>query len=325
MNRTNLQEQELRYAYDALQHVTRVLIVAHQRPDGDTTGSSLALWHWLDSRGVEAVVFCKHPVAEQYLFLARASRVVSDPSVFGQLWDVMITCDAGDLRYAGVADYLGNLPKQPVMINFDHHVSNEYFGDFNLVDVYASSTAEVVYRFFDANQVSLTKDMANCLLTAVFSDTNGFSNAATTQRSLEMAAKFLTAGASLAHIHRATMVNKNINMMRIWGKVMGRLKTGPHGIVYTYVTRQDLDDYGVDGETMEGLSNYLSQLEDARAVIVLHDRGDGTIKASMRTVRDDIDLASFAKTFGGGGHKKASGFTIPGRLVEEDDKLVIKR
>src|SRR5690606_30675557 len=125
--------------------------------------------------------------------------------------------------------------------------------------------------------------------------------------------------------HRATMVNKNINMMRIWGKVMGRLKTGPHGIVYTYVTRQDLDDYGVDGETMEGLSNYLSQLEDARAVIVLHDRGDGTIKASMRTVRDDIDLASFAKTFGGGGHKKASGFTIPGRLVEEDDKLVIKR
>lgn len=325
MNRTNLQEQELVLAHQALANASRVLIVAHQRPDGDTTGSTLALWHWLDARGVETVVFCKHPVAEQFLFLTRASRVVSDPLVFKQPWDVMITCDAGDLRYAGIADLIPMMPKEPVIINFDHHVSNEYFGDFNLVDVYASSTAEVVHRFFEANGVVLNKDTATCLLTAVFSDTNGFSNAATTQRSLEMAAKFLNAGASLAHVHRATMVNKNIDMMKIWGKVMGRLRTGPHGIVYTYVTRQDLDDYGIDGESMEGLSNYLSQLQDARAVVVLHDRGDGTIKASMRTVRDDIDLASFAKTFGGGGHKKASGFTVAGRLVDEDGRLGIAR
>lgn len=324
MQRT-IQEQEFTSAYEAIANASRVLIVAHQRPDGDTTGSSLALWHWLDSRGVESVVFCTHPVSEQLLFLSQASHVVSDSSIFKQPWDVMITCDSGDLRYAGVADYLAMMPKQPVIINIDHHVSNEYFGDFNLVDVGASSTAEVVYRFFEANRVPLTKQISTGLLTAVFSDTNGFSNAATTQRSLEMAAKFLGAGASLAHIHRATMVNKSLAMMKMWGKVMGRLQTGPHGIVYTFVTRQDLDDYGIDGDSLEGVSNYLSQLQDARAVIVFQDRGDGMIKASMRTVRDDIDLASFAKIFGGGGHKKASGFTVPGRLIEQQGKLLIQK
>lgn len=318
-------DQEMQRAHDALTKAQRVLIVAHQRPDGDTTGSSLALWHWLDSLGIETLVFCKHPAAEQYLFLSHANHLVSDAKVFKQPWDVMVTCDAGDLRYAGVADYVSSMPKEPVIINFDHHVSNEYFGDFNLVDVRASSTAEVVSRFFEVNGVRVTKDMASCLLAAVFSDTGGFSNAATTQRSLELAANFLRAGASLPHVYRATMVNKNIAMMKIWGRVLGRLQNGPQGIVYTYVKKQDLDDYGVDGESVEGLSNYLSQLQDARAVLVFHDRGDGTIKASMRTVRDDIDLAAFAKHFGGGGHKKASGFTVAGRLEDENGRLRIVR
>jgi phosphoesterase RecJ-like protein len=184
--------------------------------------------------------------------------------------------------------------------------------------VEASSTAEVVARFLKGNGQVITTEMATCLLTAIFTDTNGFTNAATNQASLELAAEFVRAGASLPQVHRATMANKNIQTMKAWGAVMQRLQHSKHGIVYTYVHQRDLDADGVGADAIEGISNYLSQLSDARVVMVFHDRGDGFVKASLRTVRDDIDLSAFATMFGGGGHKKASGFTIPGRLEESE-------
>lgn len=310
-------------ALAAFKAAQRILIVAHQKPDGDTTGSSLALRHWLASMGKDVSVFCRHNVAEQFLYLAQAHDVQTDPAVFSQPWDMLVTCDSGDLVYAGIDSYLKSMPGKPVMVNFDHHASNQYFGDYNLVDVHASSTAEVVARFLREHKQTITKDMATCLLTAIFTDTNGFTNAATTQTSLELAGEFMAAGASLPHVHRATMVNKNIAMMKVWGKVMQRLQRSHHGIVFTYVHQRDLDADGVNSEAIEGISNYLSQLSDARAVMLFHDRGDGFVKASLRTIHDDIDLAAFATKFGGGGHKKASGFTVKGTLVEECGKLRI--
>lgn len=318
MTQTQPRQLDSAKAFEALMAAKRVLIVAHQKPDGDTTGSSLALWHWLHALGKQAVVFCRHNVAEQLLYLAHAQSISTDTAVFQQPWDVLVTCDSGDLMYAGIDKLLLSLPNKPTMVNFDHHASNQYFADYNLVDVDASSTAEVVARFLKSHGQPITRDMAMCLLTAIFTDTNGFTNAATNQMSLELAAEFVRAGASLPQVHRATMANKNIQTMKVWGAVMQRLKHSKHGIVYTFVHQRDLDADGVGADAIEGISNYLSQLSDARVVMVFHDRGDGFVKASLRTVKDDIDLSAFATLFGGGGHKKASGFTVPGRLEESD-------
>lgn len=313
--------QASRQAYDALLKAKRVLINAHQKPDGDTTGSSLALSLWLQSLGKQTVVYCKHRVAEQLQYLSQASGFVTDEAVFAQDWDVLITCDSGDLEYAGIADHVARFPRKPLIINFDHHASNTRFGDINLVDTSGSSTAEVVMRFFETNKVTVSRDMAMCLLTAIFTDTNGFTNAATTDRAVAYAAEFVRLGASLPHIHRANMVNKNVAMLQVWGKVLQRLRMGPHGIVTTYVRQEDLE--GMPADTEKGISNFLSQLQDARVVMVFHDRGDGTVRASMRTLHDHIDLSEFAQLFGGGGHKKASGFVVPGRLVEDADGVRI--
>lgn len=322
MNSMEFDENQAREAFRALAKAKRVLINAHQKPDGDTTGSSLALALWLQGQGKEVAVFCAHPAAEQFHYLSQASRFVNDPNIFTQSWDVLVTCDSGDLAYAGIQEHVGKFPSKPVIINFDHHASNVFFGDFNIVDVTASSTAEVVMRFFQANDVPVTADMAMCLLTAIFTDTNGFTNAATTERAMQYAAEFIKLGASLSHIYRATMINKNVPMLQVWGKVFQRLRVSMYGIAYTYVHQHDLD--GISAEAVEGISNYLSQqLRDARVIMVFHDRGNGTVKASMRTLQDDIDLSEFAKLFGGGGHKKASGFAVSGRLVEESGRLRI--
>lgn len=314
-------ESVARAAFAVLKNAKRVLINAHQKPDGDTTGSSLSLALWLKSEGKEVAVYCKHPAAEQFRYLAEAGGFVNDPAIFSQPWDVLITCDSGDLAYAGIQEYIAAFPAKPVMLNFDHHASNTLFGDHNLVDIEASSTAEVVTRFYQINGVAISRDMAMCLLTAIFTDTNGFTNAATTERALQYAAEFVRLGASLPHVHRATMVNKKVDMLKVWGKVLQRLRTSVHGIVYTFVHHDDIKEVG--NEAVEGISNFLSQLQDARVIMVFYDRGDGTVKASMRTLRDDIDLSAFAQLFGGGGHKKASGFAVPGRLIENDDRVFI--
>lgn len=304
--------------FEALRPARRILIVSHQRPDGDTLGSALALWHWLNALGKEVVVYCKNSVSDQFLFLSHANSFTSDPKIFTKTFDAIIICDSGDLKYAGVDVEISKMAIRPLLINIDHHASNVYFADLNIVDPQASSTAEMVDRFFEANNIPLTKEIASCLLTAVYTDTGGFTNAATNQRSLEMAARFVAAGASIGHVHQATMVNKDLKTMGLWGLVLSRLVQTPSKIVYTYLDQQDLGDEGISHDAMEGLANYLSQVQDARAVLVFLDRGDAMIKCSLRTIHDDIDLAAFAKMMGGGGHKKAAGFTAPGSLKDHD-------
>ena len=130
-------------------------------------------------------------------------------------------------------------------------------------------------------------------------------------------------GASLPDIHRATIANKSIAEMKLWGKIMERLRINKYGIAYTYILKADLLESGLEEDSIEGLSNYLSQLDDARAIFVFSERDEGTIKVSMRTYHNDVDLAKLATTLGGGGHKKAAGFTIPGRILHSKDSVQV--
>lgn len=314
-------KQHLEEAHNVLQNAQRVLIVAHQKPDGDTIGASLGLWHWLNAHNKEAEVYCRSEVPDQFLFLPNADKIKKDPALFKQRWDVVIVCDSGDLQYAGVHEHVANLPEGTVLINIDHHASNQNFGHYNLVDPTASSTAEVVFYFFREIGFEINKEIAKCLLTGVFTDTGGFSNAATNERALYMAAEFSAKGASLPDVYRATVSNKNLEVMKLWGKVLSRLRQNEFGIAHTYVLKTDLYKGGLNEEAVAGLSNYLSHLKDAKAVFVIFERDDGLIKVSMRTFRDDVDLSKLALAVGGGGHKKASGFTVPGRLEMVGDEV----
>ncbi|MFC1703048.1 bifunctional oligoribonuclease/PAP phosphatase NrnA, partial [Patescibacteria group bacterium] len=162
---------------EALSGVEKVAVVAHQKPDGDTLGAGSALMHFLRSRGVKVSGFCLDEVPDQYVFLPESERFMTDPDVI-RLADLVIVCDAGDLRYAGVHDIFDRMPKCPKMINIDHHKTNEMFGDVNVVNTKASSTAEVLHDFFMYIGAEITQDMATALLTGVVFDTGNFTNPA---------------------------------------------------------------------------------------------------------------------------------------------------
>jgi phosphoesterase RecJ-like protein len=308
-------------AHDILKRTQSVLIVAHKKPDGDTIGATAALRNWCRRENIAVTNFCVDPLPTQYLFLQGTEKYTTDPLVFTEQYDALVVIDCGDLHYAGIHEHVAKMtvPKgkrRPLLINLDHHITNEMYGDLNVVDAQASSACELLYRLFVRTGIEFNQDIATCLLTGIITDTSNFNNAATTYTSLEAASHLLRHGAKLHEISRHLRRNKTIDALRLWGLVLSRLKYNEKlGVASTVIFNRDLEN-GVSDEHIEGVSNFLNQFLNAKIIMVLRETPDGKVRGSLRS-SDDIDVSQIAKLMGGGGHKKAAGFAVPGRIIEE--------
>jgi bifunctional oligoribonuclease and PAP phosphatase NrnA len=307
-------------AHQAIVNAKRVLLVSHPNPDGDTLAAAAAMLLVCRRRGITADYYCRDAVPEQYAHMPGTEALASDPSIFTtHPYDVLAVFDAGDLRFAGIVDLVPLMQKRPVIIDFDHHVTNERFGDINVVDVGASSTAEVVHDFLRLNGEPISREMASGLLTGILFDTGNFSNPATTHGSLGAAGDLLLHGAKIHEASNRLTRNKPLSALRLWGRALSRIKHDPtSGVASTAVFLDDVIDEGADPEHIEGLSNFLNTFLDAPVTLVLKELPDGKVKGSYRSA-SDVDVAAIAKSHGGGGHKKAAGFTVSGKIVEKDN------
>lgn len=304
--------------FEKLASAKKPLLVAHKKPDGDTLGAMLSIYNYLRDQGKDAYAFCVDQPAAAYSYFPRVDELRTDPDVFRDR-DVDMVCvfDAGDLKYAGVDLYMEAMPQRPFIANFDHHVTNELFGDQNVVATDASSTAEVVHGFFEVNGIEPSRDMSVCLMTGLLTDTSNFSNPATTVKSMEVASDLLLRGASIQEITRRLMRNKPIGALRVWGTALERLKwDAKERTATTALFRTDFEEHEVDEEYLEGLSNFLNHLLTAEVVLVLKEGANGVVKGSYRSI-DRVDVSAMARKYGGGGHKKAAGFSVKGKIIEE--------
>lgn len=305
-------------AHDILKRAQSVLLVAHRKPDGDAIGSTAAIVNWCEREGIKVTAFCADPVPKQYMYMRGAERYVTDPTEFGRGHDVVAVFDSGDLRYAGVQEHMSAMRHSPVVLNFDHHVTNELYGDINIVDPKASSASEITHRFLTHIRAEIDQEIATCLLTGILTDTGNFSNPATTRGSMEAASHLLRRGARMHDIARNLQRNKSVGALRLWGAVLSRLKYNDKlGVASTVIYAKDLEG-GVDDEQVEGVSNFLNAYLDAKVIMVLKEVPGGMVRGSLRSA-DDVDVSELAKVMGGGGHKKAAGFSVPGRIVETEE------
>lgn len=313
-----------REAHAALRESRRVLVACHRRPDGDALGSATAIVNWLIGDGSREVVgFCSDPVPDQMAFLEGSDRFVTDGAVFERDdWDVIVVCDTSDLAHAGLDGRLAAMPRRPRLICFDHHHTNSGYGDINVIDAAASSASEVVYRFLKSIGADIDRHIATSLVTGIFTDTDGFTNAATSDAALDAAAELMRRGGEIGRIAGLFRRGKTVDALRLWGLVLSRLKRCERtGVASTAVF---LDDPVDSPEQVEGLANFLNAYLDARVVLVLKEAADGKIKGSFRAA-DDTDVSAVAKSLGGGGHRKAAGFSVAGRIVECDDRWCVVR
>lgn len=294
------------------------IAISHQNPDGDAIGSLLGISHFLDHNDVEHELFCSSPVPEYLKFLPNVERITNNDEVLlKKEYDLIIILDSGDLKYAGVDEHFRSVKGLPIVINIDHHPTNTQFGHINLVHPKASSTSEIIYHLLDYHRYSISKEVATSLLTGILTDTGGFSNLGTTSSSLEVSSRLVAHGGKIRDVITNTFRNKPLKQLQLWGRALSRLKEDPKtGIVTTVLLQKDFEELGIDEESTEGISNFLNNVEHAKATIVLREKADGTIKGSLRTTQPDVDVSAIAKFFGGGGHKKAAGFSIKGKIVK---------
>ncbi len=304
--------------HSEIKRAKHILLIPHQNPDGDALGSLTAMADFLQREKKIFDAFCATGITPKLAYLPHIERVKNDPTIWQDTSiDLIIVFDSGDLRYAGVAGYIEALPKKPTIIAIDHHVTNEHYGDLNLVIPGASSTAEVLYHFFVHNRITVTPTMATSLLTGLLTDTDRFSNGATSASALATGQALLNRGGNLNQIRDAVFNDKTVDTLRLWGAVLSRFeKHAVLDLVYTHVTLDDLANYHADEAAIEGIANYTNHLRDGRAALVLKETAPHIFKGSFRTTRDDVDVSRWAKALGGGGHKKAAGFTVTGSLEE---------
>lgn len=298
--------------HEALRISKRVLLVAHQKPDGDTTGSSSSILTYLLREGKEVTAFCVDPIAPTFHYIDNVHRYTTNPDVFDEHYDLVIIFDSGDLTYCGVHEHVLRLPRGYTMVNIDHHVTNVQFGHINVVLTDASSTAEIVFRLLEAGDIRIDHQMATSILTGLLTDTSNFSNAATTTISIEAAGRLLAAGARYTDILKNVWQNKSVDSLKLWGTLLSRLSYNKnYDVVSTYLLASDV--IGVSNDVVDGMANFLQNVtHQVDAILVLRELPNHRIKGSFRSITRDV--SKVAKLLGGGGHKKAAGFTIKGRI-----------
>lgn len=311
----NMPHRTAKQIHKAILDAGKILLIPHEDPDGDALGSVSAFAYFLDKINKSYSIFCSTEVPEKLNVLPHLVSVSTDESVWDGGHDLILILDSGDLKYAGVQNQINQLTHNPTIINIDHHPTNENFGHHNLIITTASSTAEILYHFFRYNKIEIDKNMAVSLLTGIVTDTDNFSNPGTTSSSLAVASDLISHGANFNLIKNWFSKDKSIIALKLWGEALSRLtKNEKLDIVYTYLTQKDLKKHNAGEAESQGISNFLNNLSDGRAALLLKETEKGKIKGSMRTTRDDYDVSVIAKSLGGGGHKKAAGFTVEGTI-----------
>lgn len=314
---TNASEQRI---VEQLIGSKKILIITHRRPDADALGSMTAVWQWLNNGERQIDLHSCDPITvdsySSIFGLTTTDLSLSLESIKATQYDTIVVLDCGSLSQAGLdewqQEYKQKFP-QTIVVNIDHHISNSYYGHLNYVFSNASSTCQLIFKIMRSQQQPINSFVATVLLSGIVADTGSFSNGATNLESLKISSELLQLGARHYQVSQAFLCNKETSMLKLWGIALSRLQlVSDYKIAYTYITKNELDEFGVSGS--EGLSNFLNNLSDANIVMVLTEKDETTLKASLRTTKEDVDVMQIASIFGGGGHTKAAGFTVNGSL-----------
>jgi bifunctional oligoribonuclease and PAP phosphatase NrnA len=291
---------------------THFVMVSHVKPDGDTLGAGLALGIALKRLGKRVAYFQQDPVPRNLRFLPDAECVAREiPGDFPSdaLW---VFCDMSD--YARAGEFLPKIERAN-MLDIDHHLGNSHFGALNYVIPTETSTGTTIMRLFREMGATIDKDIATCLLTTIMTDTGGFMHSNTTADTMELTAELMRAGADKEQITEEIFGNKRVAATRLLGRIIDEMCFAHDGrYCYSFVDDAMLDQTGADGEDTEDIVNVLRSQEGVE-VAALFKAYDGEIRVSLRS-SGRVNVQAAAARLGGGGHFRASGLTLHGKLAD---------
>ena len=293
-----------------LKEARTVCIVGHIRPDGDCIGSELGLAMALENAGKEVTVWNEDVVPDKLRFLD-PNRRVKKPTSGGE-FDVVVATDCAAFERLGrCADHIG---ARKSFINIDHHASNTKYADLNWVSPREPSTGELIFDLCQWAGWKITEPIANCLFTAVSTDTGSFQYPSTTPDTLVTAAHLVERGADLGRICQEVYQSFPLSRIKLLRHVYSKFRL-THGdrTAYFWLRQRDYTRAGARTEESEGLIDHIRAIEGVEVALVFEEAGEDLTRVSWRSKNSRIDVAAIAQRFGGGGHKAAAGARISGR------------
>jgi len=304
----------------------KILLISHEYPDGDALGSMLALKLSLEKIGKYIDCFCSSSVPAVFDFLPQSDCIKQD-FLLGD-YDLIVILDCGDSRRTGFSDRLKEFTQHKrKIINIDHHPKNDLhkIAQYNIVSYDASSTSEIVYELIRELKIPLDKYIALNLLCGLYTDTGSFKHSNTTPKTLKIASELLRKGARLKRITENVINNHSLASLRLWGIALSRLAINKkYRVASSALTLEDIKYCNATKDDVAGIVNMINTIPDINVSMFLYQLDTDTIKGSLRTEKSDINVTKIAGIFGGGGLKKASGFTIKGKILVEGNSFRVK-
>jgi len=291
-------------------------LAGHLNPDGDTIGSMLAIASVLKRMGKKVTLFSQDPIPENLRFLPQA-RSVRSRLPKGK-FDAAILLECSVPSRGGALEPV--LKRSGKVVNIDHHKTSEFYGDINIVEPHSSSTAEIVYRLFHNMTVKVTRREATCLYTGMVTDTGRFHFPATSPRTLEIASRLLETGFKFSRINDLLYATKACESLKILGRALEslELKYGGKLAVLTLKVK-DFKEFDARSEHSENVINYGMMPPGVKAAVMFREESE-RISVTFRS-RGHLDVSLVAKSFGGGGHRNASGCRMKATLDEARAKV----
>jgi phosphoesterase RecJ-like protein len=290
----------------AVREGRRFLVSAHARPDGDAIGSMLAMGSILQQMGKEATLVSCDGLPLIYHCLPCSRTILRQSEIVGD-YDTVILLECDGVARSRLRGLEGRK-----LINIDHHISGQKFGDVNWIEPEACAVAELVYELALEARVVVTPEMATCLYAAVLTDTGSFCYDGTDSHTFELAASLVRHGARPAVIAEQVYFSNPTSKMMLLGAALNNLRRDGK-LAWLSVTQDDMLRARAAEEDCEGVVNYAIGIAGVETAVFLRELKDRRVRLSLRS-KGRVDVARLAEEFGGGGHAHAAGCTLEGPM-----------
>jgi phosphoesterase RecJ-like protein len=296
-----------------------ICVVGHVRPDGDCIGSQIGLTLALRKQGKDVVCWNEDIVPQKYAFLD-PHHVLEKPSA-NQVFDLVIATDCASFERLGVTGPA--IANRKCLINIDHHLSNTRYGDLNWISAREASTGELIFRILQAAQWPITKAIADCLFTAVSTDTGSFQYATAKPVTYHTAGELVRLGADVDTVSREVYQSFSLSRVRLLKHLYNHFHLiDDNRIAYVWLKKRDFARTGADRSDTEGLIDHIRAIQPVVVACIFEEVEPELTRVSLRSKSANVDVNAVAAQFGGGGHVAAAGARIVGKPLSVQRRLI---
>lgn len=318
-----MDKEVLKNIEEALKGRDNFLVTSHVNPEGDSVGSQIAFFQILKKMGKKVIMVNQDDVPENIRFLDLSRDVLNQvPEDFIPETLIALDCPVKE-RIGNVAN---SLTGDEFVINIDHHVSNEYFGDINWVEPNMSSVGEMIFNLMMDMGLEVDTSVATAIYTAIITDTGMFNYDNTSQSTHVVAGELILCGVDPKRVYKEIYESRNPHEVSLLGKALSTLKLEEDSrLAYMVLTRKMYEEVGVKNVATDDFINFPRSIKGVEIAIFFKESINlkGRVNVSFRSTGNK-DVNKLASIFGGGGHSKASGCLLDCTLEEAVEKVTLE-